>query len=157
MLYIQSVAVYMIVLTNMLNSWHIWSTRASLVAQLEKNLPAMREWSLGWEYSLGEGKNYPFQYSGLVNSMDCTAHGVAKSQTRLNDFHYYYWIFELRCNLSKNTYKGRKFLLETNTKFKKKLIVDVEKIKICQNFKCHLKPSCRCKKRLKFVKTLNTI
>ena len=31
--------------------------------------------------SLGEGKGYPLQYSGLENSMDCTVHGVAKSQT----------------------------------------------------------------------------
>ena len=28
-----------------------------------------------------EGKGYPFQYSGLENSMDCILHGVAKSQT----------------------------------------------------------------------------
>jgi len=27
----------------------------------------------------GEGKSYPFQYSGLENSMDCIVHGVAKS------------------------------------------------------------------------------
>ena len=27
----------------------------------------------------GEGKGYPFQYSGLENSMDCMGHGVAKS------------------------------------------------------------------------------
>ena len=31
--------------------------------------------------SPGEGKGYPLQYSGLENSMDCTVHGVAKSQT----------------------------------------------------------------------------
>jgi len=31
--------------------------------------------------SLGEGNGYPFQYSGLQNSMNCTGHGVAKSQT----------------------------------------------------------------------------
>ena len=31
--------------------------------------------------SPGEGKDYPFQYSGLENSMDCIVHGVAKSQT----------------------------------------------------------------------------
>ena len=31
--------------------------------------------------SAGEGKGYPLQYSGLENSMDCTVHGVAKSQT----------------------------------------------------------------------------
>ena len=37
--------------------------------------------------SLGEGKGYLLQYSGLENSMDCIVHGVAKSQTQLNDFH----------------------------------------------------------------------
>ena len=31
--------------------------------------------------SLGARKGYPFQYSGLENFMDCTVHGVAKSQT----------------------------------------------------------------------------
>ena len=38
--------------------------------------------------SPGEGKGYPLQYSGLENSMDYTVHGVAKSQTLLNDFHF---------------------------------------------------------------------
>jgi len=31
--------------------------------------------------SLGEGKGYPLQYSGLENSLDCIVHGVTKSQT----------------------------------------------------------------------------
>ena len=31
--------------------------------------------------SPGEGKGYPFRYSGLENSVDCVVHGVAKSQT----------------------------------------------------------------------------
>ena len=35
----------------------------------------------------GEEKGYPFQYSGLENSMDCTVHGVTKSWTWLTDFH----------------------------------------------------------------------
>ena len=35
----------------------------------------------------GEGNGYPLQYSGLENSMDCFVHGVAKSQTRLSNFH----------------------------------------------------------------------
>ena len=30
--------------------------------------------------SPGEGNSYPFQYSGLENSMDYTVHGVTKSQ-----------------------------------------------------------------------------
>ena len=64
---------------------------ASLVARLEKNLPAMRKtWVrvLGWEDPLGEGKGYPLQYFGLENSMDYIVHGVAKTQTQLSDFHY---------------------------------------------------------------------
>ena len=35
---------------------------------------------LGLRRSPGEGKDYPFQYSGLENSRDCIVHGVAKSQ-----------------------------------------------------------------------------
>ena len=96
-------------------------SRASLVAQLVKNLPAVQEtpfsfcvgkipWRRdrlptpvflgfpcdsagkesacnagdlglipGLERSSGEGKGYPLQYSGLVNSMDYTVHEVAKS------------------------------------------------------------------------------
>ena len=38
--------------------------------------------------SLGEGKGYPLQYSGLENPMDCIVHRVAKNQTRLSDFHF---------------------------------------------------------------------
>ena len=37
--------------------------------------------------SPGEGKGYPFQYSGLENSIDCVVHGVAESWTRLSNFH----------------------------------------------------------------------
>ena len=42
----------------------------------------------GLRRSPGEGKGYPLQYSGLENFMDCIVHGVAKSRTRLSDFHY---------------------------------------------------------------------
>ena len=38
--------------------------------------------------SLGEGKGYLLQYSGLENPMDCIVHGVAKNQTQLSDFHF---------------------------------------------------------------------
>ena len=75
---------------------------ASLVVQLVKNPPAMREtWvqSLGWEDPLekgssffpkkGGGNGYPLQYSGLENSMDCIVHGVAKSRTQLSHFHFH--------------------------------------------------------------------
>ena len=51
------------------------------MAQLVKNLPAMREtWvqSLGWEDPLEKGTGYPLQYSGLENSMNCTVYGVTE-------------------------------------------------------------------------------
>ena len=38
--------------------------------------------------SPGKGKGYPLQYSGLENTMDCIVLWVAKSQTRLSDFHF---------------------------------------------------------------------
>ena len=37
--------------------------------------------------SPGKGKGYPLQYSGLKNSTGCIVHGIAKSRTRLTDFH----------------------------------------------------------------------
>ena len=38
--------------------------------------------------SPGKGNSYPFQYSGLENSMDCIVYGVAKSQTQMSNFHF---------------------------------------------------------------------
>ena len=61
---------------------------ASFVAQLVKNLPAMREtWvrSLGWEDPLEKGKVTHSSIFSLENSMDCIAHGVAKSQMLLSE------------------------------------------------------------------------
>ena len=40
--------------------------------------------------SNGEGKSYPLQDSSMESSMDCIVHGVAKTQTRLSDFHFHY-------------------------------------------------------------------
>ena len=37
-----------------------------------------------------EGNGCPLQYAGLEDSMDCKAHGVAKSRTRLSDFHFHF-------------------------------------------------------------------
>ena len=66
---------------------------ASLVAQLVKNPPAMREtWvrSLGWEDPLEKGKaNHS---SLLTRKIPRTVHGVAKSRTRLGDFHFTHFI-----------------------------------------------------------------
>ena len=49
------------------------------------------DWGLipGLGRSPGEGKGYPLQYSGLEDSMDCIVHGVAKSWTRLSNFHFF--------------------------------------------------------------------
>ena len=63
---------------------------ASLVAQLVKNLPAMREtWvrSLGWEGPLKEGMATHFSILAWRIPTDrgawgATGHGVTKSQTR---------------------------------------------------------------------------
>ena len=46
----------------------------------------------------GEGKGYPFQYSGLENSTDCIVHVVTKSQTRLSDFHFYIQLYARKTN-----------------------------------------------------------
>ena len=61
---------------------------ASLVAQLVKKPSAMREtWirSLGLQDPLEKGR--ATHSSILENSMVCIVHGVAKSRTRLSDFH----------------------------------------------------------------------
>ena len=69
---------------------------ASPVAQLVENAPAMQETPSsipGLGRSLGKGNGYPLQYSSLENAMHYTIRGVAKSQTRLSDFHFHYvWL-----------------------------------------------------------------
>ena len=68
-------------------------TRASLVAQMVKNLPAVQEtwiWSLGQEDPLEKLDGNQLQYSWLEISMDRGAwwagvHGVAMSYTWLSD------------------------------------------------------------------------
>ena len=69
---------------------------SSLVSQMVKNLPVIRETrvqSLGWEDPekgrFREGNGYPLRYSCLGNSMGrgawrATVHVVAKSRTRLS-------------------------------------------------------------------------
>ena len=63
---------------------------ASLVSQLVKNPPAMQEASFNpWVVKIPwRRESYPPQYSGLENSIDYIDYGVAKSQTRVNDFHF---------------------------------------------------------------------
>ena len=40
--------------------------------------------------SPGEREGYPLQDSGLEDSIDCVVHGVAKSWTHLNNFHFHF-------------------------------------------------------------------
>ena len=63
----------------------------SLVTQLVKNHLQCGDLGsiLGLGRSLGGGKGYPLQYSGLENYTDCTVHGFPKSRTRLRDFHFH--------------------------------------------------------------------
>ena len=64
--------------------------RASLVAQLVGNLPAMWEtWvcSLNWEDTLEKGTATHSSILAWENSIDCIVHGVTNSLTSLNDFH----------------------------------------------------------------------
>ena len=63
-----------------------WSTKASPVAQMIKNPPAMQEtWvrSLGWDDPLEKGKA---THSSILAWR--IVHGVTKSRTRLSDFHF---------------------------------------------------------------------
>ena len=58
--------------------------RASLVAQMVKNLPAVWEtWvrALGWEDPLEKGKATPSSILAWRVPWHCIVHGVAKSQT----------------------------------------------------------------------------
>ena len=41
--------------------------------------------------SPGEEHGNPLQHSGLEKSIECIVHGVAKSQTRLSDFHFHFF------------------------------------------------------------------
>ena len=54
-----------------------------------KCLPANAGLIPGSGRSPGVGNDNLLQYSGLENSMDCIVHGVAKSWTRLSDFHFH--------------------------------------------------------------------
>ena len=67
--------------------------RASLVAQMAKNLPLIQETrvqSLGWRRSPGGKNGNPLQYSRLENSTDreawqATVYGVTKSWKQVSN------------------------------------------------------------------------
>ena len=80
------------------------TSRASLVAQMIKNLPAIQETripSLDQEDSPGEGNAYPLQYSCLENSTGggawwATVHIIAKSRTPLSALSQCTSVFNIR-------------------------------------------------------------
>ena len=77
------------------------SSQACLVAQLVKNVPTIP----GLGRSPGGGKGN----SGLEISMDCLAHGVAKSRIQLSDFHLHhssFWGKPLCSHLWKERFAG---------------------------------------------------
>ena len=81
---------------------HDWATeltdwlaigRASLVAQLVKNPPAMQEtwvWSLGWKDPLEKGKATHSSILAWRIPWGCIIHGVPKSQTWLSNIHFHF-------------------------------------------------------------------
>ena len=79
-----------------------------------KNPPAMQEnLSLipGLRRSSGKGNGYPLQNSCLENLMDrgtwqATVHGVAKSQTRLSNFHILFSIVVVSIYIPTNCVGG---------------------------------------------------
>ena len=58
--------------------------------------------------SPGEGKEFPLQYSGLDNPMDCIVHEVTKNRTWLSDFNFFQPVnnplFNVHLSVSKNFY-----------------------------------------------------
>ena len=57
--------------------------------------------------SPGEGKSSPLQYSGLENFTDSIVHGVAKSRTRLSDFHFHLQLKKHEAAVFKEAFPGR--------------------------------------------------
>ena len=73
------------------------SSKASILQCSAGKQSTCTAWDLGsipgFGRSPGEGKGYPLQYSALENSMDYIVHGVAKSRTRLNYFHFHGFLY----------------------------------------------------------------
>ena len=71
-------------------------------------------WIPGLGRSRGEGNSYPFQYSGLENSMNkgawqATVHGVTKSRMWLSDFHFHFHSARVSPHWAKAASTGREF------------------------------------------------
>ena len=61
--------------------------------------------------SPGGGHGNPLQYSCLENPVDCIVHGVAKSRTRLSNFHFHFELLGvIRINHFLHLWKKMKYL-----------------------------------------------
>ena len=69
--------------------------------------------------SPGRGEGYPFHYSGLENSMDCTVHGVAKSRAPLSDIHFQVFPVSFGKKFNPGCYESHKKMDEEGEKEKK--------------------------------------
>ena len=68
------------------------------MVQTVKNPPALREtWVPSLVVKIRWGRER-LHCSNLENSMDCIVHGVAKSRTRVRDFHFYI-VLTLSCKI----------------------------------------------------------
>ena len=88
------------------------------MAQKGKNQPEMPEtwvWSLGWENTLGTATHssiLAWRIPWTEKHSQAVVHGVAKSRTRLNDFHFhfkwkYFYVFKLFFSLfATKTFNG---------------------------------------------------
>ena len=56
--------------------------------------------------SPGEGNDYPLQYSGLGNSLDCILHGFTKSRTPLSNFQFHFHISFCKTVVSYRSFPG---------------------------------------------------
>ena len=82
--------------------FHLWESRAFLLAQMVKNLPAMRETqvqSLGWEDPLEKGmathSSIPaWRIPWTEEPGGLQSNGVTKSWIRLSDWHFNFQFFQ---------------------------------------------------------------
>ena len=74
----------------LLSSWGVWASNCGGSAGKESSCNAGDLGSIpGLGRSPGGGNDYPLQYSGLENFMDCIVHGVTKSRAWLRHFHFH--------------------------------------------------------------------
>ena len=67
--------------------------------------------------SLGKGKGYPLQYSGLENPRNSIVYGVAKSQRQLSDFQFHFHADYIMQNAGLNESQTGIMIARRNTSY----------------------------------------